>query len=80
MKKDFKKFRKDYDSGKRKKSEAVKAASTIINSLKNLKDAPTSGGQRNNLRKVVSLAVDKFNKKDRSKYCARCFSGADMVS
>ena len=61
--KDFKQFRKEYDSGKREKSEAVKAASTLLNSLKNLKDAPTSGGQRNALRKVVALAVDKFNKR-----------------
>ena len=38
--KDFKQFRKEYDSGERKKSEAVKAAANIIKSLKDLKDVP----------------------------------------
>jgi len=61
--KDFKTYRKDYDSGKRSKSEAVKAAEQIVISLKGTRDVPASGAERQQLRDVVTKAVAKFKDK-----------------
>ena len=58
--KDFKDFRKEFDSGARKKSASARAATTIVNSLKATKDAPSGKGQRSLLRDVVQRAVSKF--------------------
>jgi hypothetical protein len=57
---DFKKFRSEYDSGKRKKSEATKAAEQIVISLKGTRDVPANGTERNQLRDIVNRAVVKF--------------------
>ena len=57
---DFKKFRSEYDSGKRKKSDATKAAEQIVISLKGTRDVPANGTERNQLRDIVNRAVVKF--------------------
>lgn len=57
---DFKKYRKEYDSGKRKKSEATNAAEQIMISLKGTRDVPASGAERQQLRDIVNRAVAKF--------------------
>ena len=64
--KDFKANRDLYDlpegHPKRKvKSEATLAAYTIKGSLRDTVDAPASGTERNELRKLVQEAVEKFN-------------------
>ncbi len=61
--KDFKDNRKDYDSGKKVKSEATKAANTIVTSLMTLRDTPVTGTERNQLRDIVTKAVSKYNEK-----------------
>lgn len=58
--KDYKSNRKEYDSGKRKKSEAVKAAEQVVLSLKGTRDVPASGTEREQLRDIVTKAVAKF--------------------
>ena len=60
---DFKKYRAEFDSKKRKKSEATNAAEQIIISLKGTRDTPASGGERNQLRDVVRRALVKFKDK-----------------
>ena len=57
---DYRKFGEEYKSGKREKSETVKAAENLIKLLDGTNDAPTSGSQRNNLRDIVYRAIDKF--------------------
>lgn len=64
--KDFKANRKLYDlpkgDPKRKvKSKATLAAYTIKGSLRDTVDAPSNGTERNELRKLVQEAVEKFN-------------------
>jgi molybdopterin converting factor small subunit len=61
--KDYKNHRADYDSGKRKKSEATFAAQTIKKSVKGTIDTPANGTERNQLRDVVTRAVSKYNEK-----------------
>ena len=64
--KDYKVNRKLYDlpkgNAKRKqKSKATLAAYTIKGSLRDTVDAPANGTERNDLRKLVQEAVEKFN-------------------
>ena len=61
--KDYKDHRADYDSGKRKKSEATRAAETIKKSVTGTIDVPANGTERNQLRDVVTRAVSKYNEK-----------------
>ena len=55
--KDFKVNRAEFDSGARIKTNLVNASATVLSSLSDPNDAPSSGGQRNLLRKVVRDAV-----------------------
>ena len=55
--KDFKVNRAEFDSGERIKTNLVNASATVLSSLSDPNDAPSSGGQRNLLRKVVRDAV-----------------------
>ena len=64
--KDFKANRDLYDlpeghPKRKEKSEATLAAYTIKGSLRDTVDAPASGTERNELRKLVQEAVEKFN-------------------
>jgi hypothetical protein len=54
---DYKNNRAAFDAGTRKKSDMVAAAETMIISLDKPRDVPASGGERNNLRDVVSQMV-----------------------
>lgn len=55
---DFKVNRAKFDAKDRIKTELVAAADTILISLEKPKDVPSSGGERNLLRDVVSQVVD----------------------
>lgn len=59
--KDFKNNRADYDSGKRKQTEMVLAAKTIMGSIDKPRDVAKSGGERRNLRAIVRMAVAQTN-------------------
>ena len=59
----FRKFGDEFKSGKREKTQAAKDAQAIIKNVKDTKDTPASGGERNNLREIVRIAVDKLNKR-----------------
>lgn len=54
---DYKNNREAFDAGKRKKTDLVAAAETMIISLDKPRDVPGSGGERNNLRDVVAQMV-----------------------
>jgi len=52
----FRKYREEYDSGVRVKSELVNAAQRLQAGLSGINQSPTSGGQRNWMRNVVAGA------------------------
>ena len=58
--KDYKLYKAEYQSGERTKSEAVLAAESVVKSLKDTRDAPSSGTERVQLRDTVTRAVAKF--------------------
>jgi hypothetical protein len=58
--KDYKLHKAEYQSGERTKSEAVLAAESVVKSLKDTRDAPSSGTERVHLRDTVTRAVAKF--------------------
>jgi len=53
---DFRKYRKEYDSGERIKSDLTKSAERLQAALRGINETPTSGGQREWMRAVVNRA------------------------
>lgn len=58
----FKNERAKFDSGERKKTALVGAATSILKSADKPKDSPASGGERQRLRDVVRQMVDLVEK------------------
>jgi hypothetical protein len=58
----FKNERAKFDSGERKKTALVGAATSILKSADKPKDSPSSGGERQRLRDVVRQMVDLVEK------------------
>ncbi len=61
--KDYRNNRKQYDSGRRKKSKQVYAAEALKTAATGLVASPRSGNERNNLRDIVGMAVDKVRER-----------------
>lgn len=53
---DYRNYRSEFDSGKRVKSERVKAADRYLQSLAGMRDSPSSGGHRTWMRNVAAQA------------------------
>jgi len=59
---DYSKYKDEYKSGKREKSEKTLAAENLIKLLDGTNDAPMSGTHRNQLRDITYRAIEKFEK------------------